>query len=388
VIGAVEGLLLLPGAVYAAVVWRLGSDLARLPDPAGSGSGNPWPAAAPPELPAGIRRGVTVIVAARNEAAALPATLAALLAQDLPAEAWQLRLVDDGSTDDTAAVAAHWTALARSRGLDWALVTGPVPGGKKRALCAGLAAGDREWAAVLDADCRPAPGWLRALAAAAGPRTGLVAAPAIFTGAGCFAALVRLEYAGWLGAGLASFARGEPLYASGANLAWRRVAFEQAGGYTGLEDVPSADDTLLIQRIRRRTNWEVRATLAPQAIVPTRGPATLRAFWRQRVRWTSGEKAFESRSLLAAALGLYLVFLLAAGLPLAALAGWAPSWLGLGALLLKAGPDLRLAARAARRLGLGRLLPLLPLVWLLQLGYGLVVPWFGTFGALRWRETA
>lgn len=373
--------LLLPSLAYAGFVWRLGSALPRLPRAA---SGSLERAAADAD---GGRPGILVIVPAKNEAAALPATLDALRVQDLPAGLWQARLVDDGSADGTGAALAAAAEEARARGLDWqALATASGSGGKKRAIAAGLAAGDRAWTVVLDADARPGPGWLSALLAAMDAETGLLAGPAVFDGRGPFGALVALEYAGWLSAGLASFAIGRPLFASGANLAWRRRAFAEAGGYEGLEHLPSGDDTLLIQRIAGRTAWALRATLDPAAAVRTRGPESLRAFWRQRVRWTSSEKAFEDRGALAAAVGLYAVFALTAALPLAALAGLAPVWAAAAALALKGIPDARLVVPGARALGQGRRLALLPLVWLLQLAYGLVVPWVGTFGGFRWRE--
>ena len=52
---------------------------------------------------------VAVLVPARNEAATLPQTLPALLAQDYPGD-WSVVLVDDRSDDGTAAVARSLAA--------------------------------------------------------------------------------------------------------------------------------------------------------------------------------------------------------------------------------------------------------------------------------------
>ena len=73
----------------------------------------------------------SVIVPAYNAEALLPRSLAALRASDLPRDRWELIVVDDGSTDDTAEVAASYAdsivrlpgrprgpAYARNRGVE------------------------------------------------------------------------------------------------------------------------------------------------------------------------------------------------------------------------------------------------------------------------------
>ncbi len=106
-------------------------------------------------------RAVAVIVPARDEAAALPALLTDLAAQTTrPAE---VVVVDDGSTDATAAVASAGGASVVS-------VDGPPPGwaGKPWACWTGAEATTAPRLVFLDADVRLAPdGLARALASQA-----------------------------------------------------------------------------------------------------------------------------------------------------------------------------------------------------------------------------
>src|SRR3954470_1388602 len=90
---------------------------------------------------------IAVVVAARDAAASVGRTLAAL-------EGAEVVVVDDASDDDTAAVAeragARVVRLARQ-------------GGPGAARNAGVAATSAPLLAFTDADCEPAPGWLDAL---------------------------------------------------------------------------------------------------------------------------------------------------------------------------------------------------------------------------------
>jgi glycosyltransferase involved in cell wall biosynthesis/peptidoglycan/xylan/chitin deacetylase (PgdA/CDA1 family) len=61
---------------------------------------------APPPSPAGVLFGVSVIIPARNAATTLDATLDSLVNQSYPA--WEAIIIDDGSTDDTRAIAESW----------------------------------------------------------------------------------------------------------------------------------------------------------------------------------------------------------------------------------------------------------------------------------------
>lgn len=93
--------------------------------------------------------GVTVVIPCRNEAEALPAVLAALPA------GYQAIVVDNGSTDDTAAVAIGYGAR---------VITEPRPG-YGAAVQAGIAAARTELVAVLDGDGSMDPGELPRLVA-------------------------------------------------------------------------------------------------------------------------------------------------------------------------------------------------------------------------------
>lgn len=98
-------------------------------------------------------RRISVITPARNASATLPALLDALLALERPADAeLEFLLVDDASTDDTAAVARRHSAGVR--------VLAGSSRGPAAARNAAAAVATGEILAFTDADCAPTPGWL------------------------------------------------------------------------------------------------------------------------------------------------------------------------------------------------------------------------------------
>jgi len=89
---------------------------------------------------------LSVIVPAYQAAALLPDTLGALAASDLPRNRWELIVVDDASTDATAAVAAQWAD---------GVVTLPSPAhGPGFARNAGVDTSRGAWLVFIDADVR------------------------------------------------------------------------------------------------------------------------------------------------------------------------------------------------------------------------------------------
>ena len=95
---------------------------------------------------------VSIVIPARDAEAMIGRTVAGAVAQDLDGE-FEVVVVDDGSSDATARVARE--AGAR-------VVSNSSPLGPADARNAGVAATSAPLIAFTDADCVPAPGWLRA----------------------------------------------------------------------------------------------------------------------------------------------------------------------------------------------------------------------------------
>lgn len=129
---------------------------------------------------------ISVIVPVWNGRDDIGTLLDALARQDAPAESFETIVVDNGSTDDTAAV-------VKAAG-NAALLHEPEPG-SYRARNRGLAAARGEWLLFTDADCVPATGWVsRALQTAHdAPDAGIIGGAIHLFGDGTAPALELFE---------------------------------------------------------------------------------------------------------------------------------------------------------------------------------------------------
>ena len=102
----------------------------------------------------------SVIIPNYNGLRLLPACLDALQTQTYPADRFEIILVDDGSSDGSAAyVAAHYPTVRQ--------VVLPRNGGLAAACNAGAAGARGDLLVMLNNDTEPEPGWLAALAGVA-----------------------------------------------------------------------------------------------------------------------------------------------------------------------------------------------------------------------------
>ena len=246
----------------------------------------PAPPAAPDERPP-----ISVVVAARNESAALPALLDALDRQTHPDA--EVVIVDDASTDDTAPIAEAW---ARDRPAARVVrVTDPAPPRKKRALTQGIAAARHDLLAITDADCRPPPEWLSVLAAthADSDEALVLAGYSPLRGTGLLGAFARYEALVEALYTAAAIGLGRPYMAVSRNLSYPRSVFDAVGGFGADADAPmSGDDDLFVQAVYRRGCATVQALYDPRTVVPAAAPASWAEWSRQRRRHVSAGRHY------------------------------------------------------------------------------------------------
>ncbi|MCG8554500.1 MAG: glycosyltransferase [Proteobacteria bacterium] len=247
---------------------------------------------------------ISVVVAARNEEKNLGRCLRALLSQTYLADRTQIVVVNDRSTDNTAVVLEEH----RRQHSNFELVT--IPSGTKRAspkkyaLSKAISKASGDLIFTTDADCTPSPEWLADTVPLFGDNVGMVVGPAPFEEKddpwNRVLALDNLANA-VVSAGTVGWNIGATC--TGRNLAYRKEAFEEVGGFSEIEHSLSGDDDLLLQQLANRTTWKMTYALNPKVAVPSPAASGPSQFIRQRRRHVSAAKHY-SRPLQAS----YLLF--------------------------------------------------------------------------------
>jgi biofilm PGA synthesis N-glycosyltransferase PgaC len=232
------------------------------------------------------KKKVTVVIPFRNEAGQLPALIGDLLRQTCPGDLFSVILVNDHSTDGSAAVVnsliagrAGFSCLDLPDGMD----------GKKAALLYANSHAETSWIIQTDADCRIGAGFIDAHMGflEENPSDLVAGLVTTLTGSGRFLeAFERLDLLGLAGAGAGSFHYGRPMMCSGANLLYSKELYMETRMYDPVDKCASGDDMFLLigaRRLGRKVSFNPgRRAMAATGITPGAS-----ALIRQRMRWGS-----------------------------------------------------------------------------------------------------
>lgn len=215
---------------------------------------------------------VSVVVPVRNGEQSVEPCIRSLLDLDYPDEKVEIFMVDDGSTDRTA-------ALIKQLPVEYRFVAGE---GAYAARNAGIACASGDAIAFTDADCVVSSGWLRNLLVGYDDRQ-----------TGCFAgeieSLTPVTLVQEYFADLKLFTQKALLSmkvpgAATANVAYRRAVFDEIGLFDG--SLESGGDTDLCWRMQYQTGYKVNYT--SRAVVYHRHPASLLKLLRRCYRQGKG----------------------------------------------------------------------------------------------------
>jgi len=328
---------------------------------------------------------VSIIVPVRNEEQNIGRCLESLVNQDYPKELFEIIIVDDHSSDRTAEmISSHLRENIRLLS-----IKGTTACGKKAAIEMGIRYSRGELIFTTDGDCVVPPTWVKGMASYFSPSIGMVAGCTEFSRTeerSLFHKLQSLEFLGIVTAEAGAIGAGFPATCSGSNLAYRREAFEQAGGFGKGKRLVSGDDDILMQTIHKKTPWKVVFATARETFVQAQPPANIGSFLHQRARWASKCAHYPQRWLVALLGAIFFYFcLMLFALPLS-LCHFSQFPAPLICFTLKAAAELTVIWTGSilfRRLDL---LPLFPLAEVFHIPYIVLVSILGFFGKFSWKQ--
>ncbi len=227
---------------------------------------------------------VSIIVPVFNEEKILEHSILSLL--DLDYSHYEIIIVDDGSTDATAAVGRSLSGYQQGRygKVRVALIVKPN-GGKSSALNAGIQFSNAEYVLCMDGDSQLAPETLKySVRHFLNPEVGAVAGNVkVLNRKRILSKLQALEYVEGLNMlRSAQSTLGLVNIIPGPIGLFRKAAVNSAGWYSNDTFAEDADLTLNL----RFAGWKI--VYEPQAISFTEAPEMLHQLLKQRYRWTRG----------------------------------------------------------------------------------------------------
>ena len=249
---------------------------------------------------------VTILIAARNEAERIHLTIEDILAQEYPKHLLEVIIVDDHSTDDTAAIIAGYA----DQGITLMKLNEdkPLNSYKKKAITEAIRRSSGDLMVATDADCRMGSKWLSSIVNYYQSQDlVMVSAPVtFFEEKSVFELMQTLEFSFLIGIGAAFIGNGRASTCNGANLAYRKDVFNEVGGFAGIDDVASGDDELLLQNVAVRYPGKIGFLKQTEAIVYTHAKPNLKEFLQQRKRWASKFTKYKDKKIVAIGMCFWL----------------------------------------------------------------------------------
>ena len=330
---------------------------------------------------------VSIIIPFRNEEKNILNTYTSLTSQSYPQEKFEIIFVNDSSDDNSLLLLEN---LSKKENVFIYSVPKDYSANahKKRAIRFGIEQSRGEIIVTTDADCIHQKAWLKNLLKFMDEKTGFVSGPVEFiSDSSLFSRMQRLEFAGLVITGAGLIGSENPIICNAANIAYRKKAFDEVGGFTYQMSLSSGDDELLMQKIHSDTDYKIKFALDKNAIVSTEANPTIKNFYHQRKRWASKGLFYGDSFLL---IKLVLIFLFYLSLLVQPILGFLISakffLTFIFSFLIKLSAEYLVLNKGTSLLFDSKILKPFLITELLQVPYILVSGFMGMFGNFVWKD--
>lgn len=240
------------------------------------------------------KKRVSIVVVARNEAANLPRLMTCLLSQDYPHELYEIIFGDDDSEDDTEAIIAKYIAAGHNIKYLKSVGRQQAISPKKLALSRAIELAEGEIILTTDADCIVPFTWITSMIACFTDDVSMVAgySRTLIPAWNKASILQKYEHFDFaltymvLGGG---YTLGKSWACIGQNLAYRKSAFLDVGGFSKIAHLISGDDINLMQLMRRKGH-KIIFNFSSASFTHTHPVKSWKQLVNQRSRWASNMK--------------------------------------------------------------------------------------------------
>ena len=349
---------------------------------------------------------ITVIIPARNEEDNIAACLDTVCKQSYPKEFFEVLVVDDFSTDGTAQVVKGYA----TQGVKLISLKDFVADGlnsyKKKAIEIAIAQASGELIVTTDADCLVQQNWLQTVAAFYEEKQpAFIAMPVGIrlaanskknTPMGVFLQTFQaLDFMTLQGITGASVYKKTHSMCNGANLAYTKKAFEEVGGFVGIDNIASGDDMLLMHKIYKAHPDKVLFLKSAAVIVQTEPVHSVKEFFNQRIRWASKADKYEDKRIFWVLVVVYFTNVILLVMPFISFLHFntlsiihyplSTMQLWLLLLIIKTAVELIFLYPVATFFGKQKMLWIFPFFQPFHILYTVIAGWLGKFGSYSWK---
>ena len=331
---------------------------------------------------------ISIIIPARNEEQYIADCLDSIFNQCYPKHLYEVLVVDDHSTDNTAEIiSSYHEQNVQLISLKDFVAANEINSYKKKAIEIAIQQSGGDLIVTTDADCIIPPNWLQTIAAFyEEKKPAFMVMPVSINCSNKFIEIFQaLDFMTLQGITGASVHKKFHSMCNGANLAYTKKAFNEAGGFKGIDNIASGDDMLLLHKIFNLYPDGIAYLKSKEVIVQTQPVKSIAQFLNQRIRWASKADKYDDKRIFAVLLLVYFfnVWILV---------------LGLGAVFFKFGYYFIALLAAKTIIELYFLYPVarffnkriilwwFPLAQPLHILYTVIAGWLGKFGKYTWKE--
>ncbi len=338
---------------------------------------------------------VSIIIAARNEENNIGNCIQSIINQTYPQNKFELIVVNDHSTDNTASVINSYENENISV-INLADFTENkiLNSYKKKSIETALQFAKGDLIITTDADCSAEPKWLEIIVSFYKEKKPVfIAAPVTFKTSFSgdsflkkfFKIFQSLDFMSLQGITGASVYKKFHSMCNGANLAYEKKTFYEVNGFEGIDAIASGDDMLLMHKIYKIYPDRVSFLKSPDVIMQTQPQATLNEFMNQRIRWASKTDSYTDKKITTVLLFVYLLNVWIVILGISSFFFIKVFYLFLISTIVKIVAELiflfPVAAFFKKRKLLWWFVPAQPF----HILYTIVAGWLGVFGSYHWK---
>ncbi len=233
---------------------------------------------------------VSVIISVRDEESNIIRVLDSLTAQTYPAQWYEIIVIDDNSTDKTVELVEKYSEACRGsvRIFQIANYNEGIGSPKKAAITTGVEVALGEIILITDGDVYIPESWIDSYSKAfLESDAKFISGPVMVKTLDSFyEEMQAVEFAVLVTTGASLLSLGYPNMCNGANLGFRKEAFNIVGGYTGNDKIISGDDEFLLFKMHNFFPDEIIFLKSKDTLIQTKPVSNIKDFYHQRRRWS------------------------------------------------------------------------------------------------------